>query len=481
MTQSEADSVLISSKLRRVLFVAYFFPPSNASGTHRVLRYVRHLPQFGWQPIVLTVHGNVHWIVDTDLVALVPEGTPVYRTPSLEPARSLGTVVALLLQAFGRVARQVGTHIRPGDSRNHAQPSDDAAKTLARKAFHALYDLMSIPDAQIGWLPFATWAGLRLIRRTGAELIYTTAQPWTALLVGLLLKRLTGLPWIAELRDPWTLPHNYRPAPVWLKRTVSRYLERSVLAQADLVIFWAKRARDAYLLYFPEHLQEERTGVIYNGFDPVELDPQFERRSASTDPFILSMVGTVYGFHHLEPFCDAVAHLVESRQMSPDQLVIRFVGDTCSSLPRYVNRIGLNKYISFSERVSYEQADLIMRQSTALLLPVGSVAGSSYTLPAKTFSYLLMDKPILALAPDSSEVADLIRNAKAGIVVSPTNRDAISAAILRLYDDYFGRHLAGFAPDQQFVAQFSADRLSQQLARRMDELVDHRVKRGRAN
>ena len=481
MTPSEAIAVSSSGKLRRALFVAYFFPPSNASGTHRVLRYVRHLDEFGWRPIVLTVHEDVHRIVDTDLLSLIPEGTLVYRTPSLEPARSLEAAAALLLRAFAGVTYQVGTHTKPGDSGSNARTSDDVAQRLPKRAFHALYDLMSIPDAQIGWLPFATWAGLRLIRRTEAKLIYTTAQPWTALLVGSLLKRLTGLPWIADLRDPWTLPHNYHPLPVWPKRTVNGYLERSVLAQADLVIFWAKRARDAYLSYFPQHLQEERTGVIYNGFDAGQLDPLFEKHDTSAGPFTLSMVGTVYEFHRLEPFCDALAHLVESRLMSPDRFVIRFVGNTYSSLPRYVNRVGLNKYVSFSERVSYEQANQIMRQSTALLLPVGSVAGSSYTVPAKTFSYLLTGKPILALAPNSSEVADLIRDARAGIVVSPTDRDAISAALLRLYDDHFGGRLAGFTPDQQFVAQFSAERLSQQLARHMDELAGRRLEKGKAS
>jgi len=453
---------------RRVLVIAYFFPPSNASGTHRTMRYARYLPEFGWQPIVLTVKDEVHWIVDEGLLAQLPPGLQVHRTRSIEPARALGRLAG----SFGRALRG-GRHPAEGPAPvgdSDPQPSTGAVMATLKKGLGSVQDLLSIPDAQIGWLPFATWTGMRVIRSTRPELIYTTAQPWTASLIGLALKRLTGLPWIADVRDGWTVASGFHGTTSGLKRVVSRALERLVIRTADLIIVTTNATRDAYLRHFEGELTENRVAVIYNGFDSRHLDAMNYTSASGDSRFTLVMAGTTRAAHDLLPFCEALSDVVRGRELSPEQIRVSFVGDVYPALVQHVKSLAITEYVCFTERVSYEESKSVIGQSTALLLPIGCVAGSEFTVPAKAFHYLLADKPILALAPESSEVANLVRESGSGIVVSPTDRRAIGDAVLRLYDEHEKGGLDKYSVTQNFLDRFRADRLTGQLSEHMKNL-----------
>src|SRR5262249_32005609 len=146
------------------------FPPAGGSGSNRALAFARYLPAYGWQPIVLT--PGTAWASNPDdgLLATALSGVRVVRTPSFEPRPAVATA-----------------------------PSSAQRPTRTGALRRHLGHLKRFPDARVGWLPFAVAAA----RRVDYDVAYSSSGPFTSHVVGLILKRTTRRPWVAELRDGW--------------------------------------------------------------------------------------------------------------------------------------------------------------------------------------------------------------------------------------------------------------------------------------
>src|SRR5262249_18470131 len=127
---------------------------------------------------------------------------------------------------------------------------------------------LQVPDAKLGWLPFGFLAGKRAIRKHRCMAIYSSAPVWTAHLIGLLLKRFTGLPWVADFRDPWRV-NPFRGFPYKSVDIVDDWLARQVIYSADWVISNTEPMRRTLVGRFP-HL-ESKFKTIPNGFDPQDF------------------------------------------------------------------------------------------------------------------------------------------------------------------------------------------------------------------
>jgi hypothetical protein len=171
----------MSRELRRVLIVAYHFPPRAGGGVLRPLRWTKYLPEFGWQPIVLTAQSHPSDWTDPDLSREIPASAVVCRTAHVHP-KSIEEFLLWIWRLFwrGRL-RFIARRIEP-------------------------YKVMRwlVPDAHFSWLLPGLREGRRLIRRYQASVILSTAPPHTAYLIGPWLRSCTGIPFVADYRDPWS-------------------------------------------------------------------------------------------------------------------------------------------------------------------------------------------------------------------------------------------------------------------------------------
>jgi glycosyltransferase involved in cell wall biosynthesis len=224
---------------RRVLLVAYYFPPLGGAGVQRSLKFAKYLPELGWQPTVLTCSTGMRYTQDPSLTADIPAGLQVERASVLEPWRPL--------------------------LRSHRL-------TLFLNRW------LSLPDRQIGWFPLAYRKGLKWLRGGFFSAIYTTAAPYTAHLLGLRLKRATGLPWIADFRDEWTQnPSLPNPSPLY--RRLNKTWERQVLTEADRVLSVSEPITEG-LQKLVEPTQRGKFHTLTNGYDPADFPAQSENRSS---------------------------------------------------------------------------------------------------------------------------------------------------------------------------------------------------------
>jgi hypothetical protein len=223
---------------RTVLMLLYFFPPVGGISTSRNIRNVEYLPRSGWSPVVVTPADAGYPVKDPSLLDLVAPSVEVIRTGSLEAGHVRGWVS--WLGRFLRVPRPGrGRAVRPEPIRDGS--SADSSSTAAREPDGLLFRIrrfVFFPDDQIGWLPFALRAALRRHRVAPVDVVYSTASPITSHLVAGLFKRRTGLPWVAEFRDPWLGTALAKPIP-WLHRRIKAKLERWIIQTADEVVFLA--------------------------------------------------------------------------------------------------------------------------------------------------------------------------------------------------------------------------------------------------
>jgi len=376
--------------MRRVLMVAFHYPPeSSSSGVLRTLKFSKYLPEFGWQPTVLTVREKYYDSLDPSLSRQIPADVEVCRTRAI-----------------------------------------DTRKTFAIRGKYSR--LFTTPDRFVGWIPFAVHAGMRLIRKNRIDALFSTSPLPSSHLIAKILKSITHLPWIADFRDPWTEPE-LEPNPRALRFRLDSALELGVLRSADHLIFTTARARNDVLRHAGQEL-DGKSLVIPNGYDEEDFQ-QLPDVVPERFPFLITHTGFVdESYRSPVGLLTSLAELIEMRKISSQEIQVQFIGGgsyvESKDFRCLVKNLGLQEVVRVIGRKSYgECLEAQMRSHILLLLQCGD--DTRYAIPGKAFEYLRIGRSILAIAPESasSELFDEVGGAR---VVHPEDRNGLTCALLEL-------------------------------------------------
>src|SRR2546425_4409233 len=402
--------------MRRVLVVTYDFPPSMMAGAQACAQIARHLPRYGWEPIVLTVDGGHGDHVDAG---------PLHTFP--------GRVVRTRVAPHPlSVYRTVKSRLRP-----HADQTTGRERPLPRSGTFQRWalSLLAVPDIYTGWLLPASLAGLREIRRRHVTHLLSSAPCWTNHLVGLVLARLTGLPWTAHFRDPWTRTPGWRP---WtpLSRRVEIALEERVVRTASTVVCVTARHTDLMRRRYPD-LRGDTFVTIPNGFDETEW-PDRDAASAGPGPakrntFVITYVGWLYQRRSPSPLFRALATLINSGDIDRNRIRVELIG-WCdwvdgARVRDIAAEHGLAECVNVSGPLTRRE---MLRQLVTSDLLLLLAEGLTRQIPGKTYEYLRSGRPILALTSEGA-LADLLRQTGGAWVVDPSNQDGIVTAVREAY------------------------------------------------
>ena len=385
----------------RILLVTYYFPPSGGAGVQRPTKWVRYLPAHGVAPTVLTVRAGAYPHLDPAMAADVPDGVPVVRTPAPDP-------FALYGRLTGRSRDEAVS------ARTHRVGADDAfGERVARWVRANVF----VPDARVGWVPFAVRAARRLHRAAPFDAVVTTGPPHSAHLVGRALAR-RGVPWLADFRDPWADIH-YVGALARSARADARdrALEASVLSEARAVVTvsepLARRLRERLATLgadTPVH-------VVRNGFDPADVNGPAP--PVRTDRFEIVYTGTLFGTP--TALLDALADEPRAH--------LRIVGTVPDELAGAVAARGLGARVTVEPTVPHADAVALMRSAALLLLTIEAAwSYADAVVPGKTYEYLASGRPVLGLGPPG-EAADILTSTGAGRMLDPNDGPAVRAAL----------------------------------------------------
>lgn len=371
--------------VNRVLMIAFHFPPlRGSSGIQRTLKFAQYLPRFGWKPVVLSAHPRAFVNAGDDQLRDIPADVPVYRAFALDTSRHLSI--------RGRY---------PG--------------------------LFALPDRWVTWCLGAIPMGLRLVRRYRPSVIWSTYPIASAHLIGLFLHRLTGLPWIADLRDPMT-DEGYPSHP--LTRKAYSWIERQTLIHCSLAVCTTPGAINTYRKRFPG-IPLERYVLIENGYD----EENFAQAGASvavqrSGPFLLVHSGVIYPSERDPgPLFAALAKLKDDGALASDNftLLLRATGHD-DYLAEMISQAGIGDLVQLAPHAPYREALAEMLSADGLL--VLQASNCNHQIPAKLYEYLRARRPVLALTDRFGDTAVTLRGAGIDTIAPLDDSETIARAIL---------------------------------------------------
>jgi hypothetical protein len=387
----------LSSPLR-ILLIAHAFPPSAEVGGSRIARFCSYLPEFGIQPVVLTVQNRFHERLDHTF--LVP--------PALRVIRTVQHDTPLDWYASWKSRRS------PADSRkDDGRPK--AQRTYAaplRRLRQYLLSALLFPDRYWGWYFPAKRTGRHLLHSVEFDAILSTAPPYTAHLIGLSLKTKYQIPWIADFRDPWVDNESLLSfQPKW-HRWLSVRMEANCVMSADLVVCntdWQRRVMcERY-----QKLPREKFVTLTNGFDNVEAPPNLDLKKHK--PLRCLHLGAIYQGRRIDTFCAGLSILVKKQKLNPDAVKVLFLGDmdesqiaACREVASELMDSGM---IEFHQHVDKAEAKRFLWEADLLLVFQGRWRAQ---IPLKFYEYLSTGKPIFAVSQQGA-LSDVMAQMGAGI------------------------------------------------------------------
>jgi glycosyltransferase involved in cell wall biosynthesis len=409
--------------MNRVLMVAFHFPPlAGGSGIQRTLRFVQHLPAFGWEPIVLTAHPRAHEFTGDDLLREVPSGVTVKRAFALDTARHLS--VAGKYPSF-----------------------------------------LACPDRWITWRLGAVAAGLRLIREQKPSVIWSTYPIATAHVIGDALHRRSGLPWVADFRDPMAQDGYPQDPRVW--QSFKRIEEQAIL-RARFSVFTTPGASRIYRDRYPGSF--DRISVIENGYDEENFaglinDPAL-RRPLNPGAVTLLHSGVVYPLER-DPthFFIAMREMAGAGILRPGKFKVRFRASGHDQLlQRLTMENALEDFVELLPPVPYRAALEEMLRADGLLIL--QAANCNEQIPAKLYEYLRAGRPIIALTDPRGDTAGALRGAGLDAIARLDSAQDI-AELLASFVASVSANRAQL-PDAKYVARASRREQAGSLASLLD-------------
>ena len=408
---------------RTILIVAFHFPPvATSSGMQRALKAVRYLREDGWLPVVLTVDPRAYDKTNPSQLHEIPDDVVVHR-------------------AFGVDARRLC-------SIRNRYPG-----------------FLAWPDAWLSWWPAAVHAGKRLIRRHEPRAIWSTFPISTTKLVALRLSRWSGLPWVADFRDPMTLD-GYPPDPMRFR--LARRIEQRTVGQASRAVFTADYTRRIYAERYPE--LADRFLVIPNGYDEANFPELITSERRRGGPITLLHSGALQPkARNPRSFFEALGKIVAKKAVGSSEL--RVVFRACGFEDLYKKSAadaGVSDLVHFEDHLPYDAAIREMVAADALLVFQGTAY--NHAVPAKLYEYFFAKKPILGVLDKNGETQSVLTQAGVRYTASIDDADEIAGCLEKLVGTL--DRDSPFLPEPDSVHEYSRRNQVRKLSVLLHEVVD---------
>jgi glycosyltransferase involved in cell wall biosynthesis len=418
----------------KLLALSYFFPPLGGAGVQRSLKFIRYLPEHGWDAEVVTVRQPAYWIRDPTLSDEIPESVAVHRVANPIPLGGSG-----------------------GGKRR---------STSLMRWMRWLASFLLVPDVYALWSRAAAREAERLLREGSFQALWTTSSPDSTHLAGLRLHKRFGVPWVADFRDPWVRRLSFAP-PTSLHRRMHHRMEASVVQNAQKVVVTSERTREDFLQRYPS-LSPERILVLTNGYD--EEDFRNFVVDAPADRFRILHLGQLNPERSLLPLLDPLSDLLEEEPSLRERVEVTCIGPHYETHLQEARRLGLESVVRFLSPCSHSEGIAWLGRAHLLLLLEREGERGRLITPGKLFEYMKSGRKVLALVDVESDAARLVRETGAGWAFSPSARGEIAACLgERLRRFLSGEQESGASPEA--IPVFERRNLSGRLAEVLSDLV----------
>lgn len=427
----------------KVLIVTYYWPPSGGAGVQRWLKFTKYLPEFGIEPIVLTVDPRKASYPEKDesLKNDIHPKLKVYTSNSFEALNLLSSFIGKKNVASGGF-------------------SNVNKSSLLQTILRFIRGNFFLPDARKGWNKFAILKARELINKHQIEIIVTTSPPHSTQLIGLQLKKELGVKWIADFRDPWTDIYYYKDLLLRpkAKRKDADY-EMQVLQNADLIISNCMSNKNLLSSKLKQNIQSKFM-VITNGFD----EEDFQKEKVLPNEFVITYSGTMSEMYQPNVFFKAFAALIAD--FPETRFVFRLVGRAAPEVHQLIAEHKLENNAEFIPYVEHSKLIDYLLSSTALLY-IFPKTQNDKGIAGKLFEYLAAKRIVVGLGPEDGDSAAILKECHAGKMFERNNYIELYNFLKEIHLKW--KNTSAILPESKVYLQYSRRNLSEKLATLLKE------------
>lgn len=449
------NRIQVNTDLKRVLIIAYFFPPLGGAGVQRTLKFVKYLREFGWEPIVITCGDNEYDVYDSTLSYEIPKGVNIIRIDdNLSDSKF---VDKKLIQQninlyYGLVEDEVLIY--------------DYIAQFKSISTNEIREFI-LPDKYIRWANEVLKSLENIIDISNIDLIYSTGSPYSDHIIGYYLKKKYNKPWVTDFRDEWTNNGFSEYVHTSLKYRIEYELEKKIVNLSDKVLVTTPVSKQNYIEIF--NLNSCKTNVITNGFD--EEDFKDLKKNSKNKRFKIIHNGSLYGKRIPDIFIQCIYELINDKLINENEIEVIFIGSHNINIQQ-LNEYNLFNNIKFISYRDHAESLKLSNEADVLLLIVGNDENCIQYYPGKMFEYFRLGKSIISLSPTNSATSRLLSNIKRGYNIEYSDLEGIKNVILKLFNDWKNDILIKYPVDKT-IKKFDRKHLTEQLAKIFDELVNN--------
>ena len=421
--------------MKKALIICYYWPPAGGPGVQRWLKFVKYLREFNIEPIVYVPENPHYPIVDSSLIKEIPEGITILKKSIYEPYALAGL--------FSKTQTQ---QISSGIIK------DNSKQSILQRLFLFIRGNLFIPDARKWWVKPSVSYLMPYIKSNGIDLLITTGPPHSLHLIGQQLKRKTGLPWIADFRDPWTTIGYHKKLKL-TKRSSAKHkkLELEVLSSADHILVTSKTTKKDF-----KKITNTPISCITNGFDANK-----KSESVLDKKFTLAHIGSLLEDRNPKILWQSLKELSDELSDFSKDLNIELTGKVSASIISDIESYNLKNNLSLPGYVTHNEA--IQRQNSAQLLLLIEIDSydTQAIIPGKLFEYMASGRPIIGIGPRESDVIEILKTTHSGNYFTYTEKEKLKNIIIAYYRAFKGSGISNTTGD---LTAYTRRELTRQLS-----------------
>ena len=434
--------------MKRVLIISYYWPPTGGSGVQRWVKFAKYLPSEGWQPVIYTPENPEQLAVDASLEAEVPAEAEVIRRRILEPYG----IYKKLLRRSGHSKEAV--EVNPVNAQN---------KSFVQKVAMWVRGNFFRPDPRCLWITPSVKFLKKHLEEHPVDLIVSTGPPQSMHLIGRRLSLETGVPWIADFRDPWTKIFYFKHLSMTgATKRWHHKMEKKVLDDATAVVAVSPLVQQEF-----QAMTLTPVELITNGYDECDF-PTGKCEEAAGGPgreFTITHTGLFAADGNPTVLWEVLAEKCRKDDNFRKALKIKLIGKTDEQITASLKEAGLSENVINMGYQPHAKAIEEQRKASLLILPLRKEPEYRAVLPGKLFEYLASWRPVLGIGQTDGAMSMILNSTKTGIVLGWDDKTSIG----RYLDFCWQKHLEGtLAVDDADISQFTR----RNLTRRMAELFD---------
>ena len=419
----------------KIVIITYYWPPAGGPGVQRWLKFVKYLPDFGFQPIVYIPENPSYPIIDENLLSEVSNETIILRNKIVEPYQWASFLSK-------NKTKKISSGIIPNKKK----------QTFLDQLLLSIRGNIFIPDARVLWVKPSVKYLEKYLSENGITTIITSGPPHSLHLIGLELKQKLNVKWVADFRDPWTTI-GYHKAFKLLEFAANKHkqLENKVLNNADLILVTSPSTRAEF-----KKITSKPIEVITNGYDVEKIGNQIVDKK-----FSLAHIGSFLSERNPRILWESISELIRENPLFASHFQLKLIGAISQEVLDSIALFQLQNYVLNLGYVSHDEAIVHQKKSQVLLLIEINSEDTKSIIPGKLFEYLVSERPIIGVGPKGCDFAEIIIDTNTGVFVDYSEKEKLKNYIA----NYFSLFLEGNLKSNGVGLQkYSRKNLTEKLA-----------------